>query len=343
VPALSPRIRVAARRYPLVLVALGVTLYSAGPVMLQASGTSGPVFGFWRLWFGAVVLGVATMLRHLMGRPWPARDQWRWAAIAGVAFGIHQLLFFTAVRMTTVVDVALMNALAPVVTAVGALWMFAERPGRRFWLWATVAIVGAALLAVTASQAPSGDPAGMLLATTNVVFFAAFFLVSKKARDHLPVVPFLFGTMLIAALVATAFVGVARADVRAVTPTALMLAAGVAVGPGALGHLAMTWPLRYVPANIPPVMRQAQPVLSGLLAWWVVGEALAWRHLLAGVLVVVGAAGTVLGRDGRALRADAAAPDRAEPDTAAPDTAAPDTATPDRAEPVSRHVGARST
>lgn len=119
---------------------------------------------------------------------------------------------------------------------------------------------------------------------------------------------FLFGTMLVAALVVAAFVTATGADTGAVTTTDLLLAAGVAVGPGAVGHLVMTWPLRYVPATIPPVMKLAQPVLSGILAWWLVSEAMSWRHLLAGALVTAGAAGTVLSRDGRALRLTAAAP-----------------------------------
>ena len=305
--ALLPRLQVGARRYPLALIAFGVTLYSAGPVLLQASGVSGPVFSFWRLWIGVVVLGAATVAQRGMGAAWPSWAQWRWAVLAGVAFGVHQLLFFTAVRITTVVDVALMNALAPVVTAVGAYAMFRERPGAGFWTWATVAIAGAGVLAVAASSAPSGDPAGMLMAVLNVGFFAWFFLLSKRGREHLRVVPFLFGTMVVAALVVTLFTAVSRAPVGAVTTADLLLAGGVAVGPGAIGHLVMTWPLRFVPANIPPVMRLAQPVIAGVLAWWVVGEALSWRHLVAGVLVLAGAAGTAMGRDGRALRAEAAA------------------------------------
>ena len=82
--ALMPRIQSSARRYPLLLVGAGVLLYSAGPVMLQASGLSGPVFSFWRLWFGVVVLGVATGVQRLTGVAWPTREQWRWAAMAGV-------------------------------------------------------------------------------------------------------------------------------------------------------------------------------------------------------------------------------------------------------------------
>lgn len=300
------RVQAGARRYPLALIALGVLLYSSGPVMLQASGLSGPLFSFWRLWMGVVVLGTATLVQHRMGVAWPTREQWRWAALSGVAFGIHQLLFFSAIRITTVVDVALMNALAPVVTAIGAYWMFDERPDRSFWSWAAVAIAGAALLAVAASNAPSGNAVGMAMAVANVAFFAAFFLLSKKGRDHIAVVPFLFGTMLIAALLVTGFVTVTGATPGVATTRDLLLAGAVAVGPGAIGHLVMTWPLRYVPANIPPVMRLAQPVSSGVLAWWLLGEGLSWRHLFAGLLVIVGAAGTVLGRGGRALRADAA-------------------------------------
>lgn len=293
------------RRHPLVLVAAGIVLYATGPVMLQASSLSGPVFSFWRLWIGVAVLGAAVGVQHVRGMPWPGRRQWRVAVWAGVAFGMHQLLFFSAIRITTVVDVSLMNALAPVVTAVGAFFMFAERPGPRFWGWAAVAIAGAALLAVAASTAPSGSPPGMAMALANVGFFAVFFLLSKKGRDHLPVTPFLLGTITVAALVVSSYVLVTRAATTDVRPFDLLLAGAVAAGPGAVGHFVMTWPLRYVPATIPPVMRLAQPFVAGALAWWLLGEPLSVRHLAAGALVVAGAAGTVLSRDGRRLRVEA--------------------------------------
>jgi drug/metabolite transporter (DMT)-like permease len=301
----ADRIRSAARRYPLVLVAAGVLLYSTGPVMVQASEVSGAVFSFWRLWIGVIALGGLTVVQLRAGVPRPRAHQWRVAVWAGVAFGAHQLLLFTAIRITTVVDVTLVGALAPVVTAAGARWMFAERPGRGFWGWAAVAIVGAALLAVAASSAPTGNVPGMVMALANVLAFAAFFLLSKRGRDHLAVVPFLFGTITVAAVVVSAFVLATGAPAMQVRVTDLALAAAVAIGPGTLGHFVMTWPLRYVPATIPPIMRLAQPFIAGALAWWLLSEPLSWRHLLAGALVVAGAAGTVLSSEGRRLRAEA--------------------------------------
>lgn len=295
-----------AARFPLVLVASGVVLYSTGPIMLQASSLSGPAFSFWRLLIGAVLLTslAATGARRRHAPVLPGREGRRWTVIAGVCFGVHQLLFMTAVKLTSVVDVSLMNALAPVATALGAWWLFRERPGPRFFAWSALAIGGGAWLAVQASG-PTGNPLGMAMAIANVVCFAGFFLSSKRGREHVDVMPFLAGVMTVGVLLVGVFVAMTGVDVGSATRTDLLLAFGVAAGPGALGHFVMTWPLRWVPANIPPVMRLVQPALSGVLALLILGEPLGWVHVAGGLVVVVGAAGAVLSRDGRALQREA--------------------------------------
>lgn len=284
-----------------------MVLYSTGPVMLQSSALSGPAFSFWRLWIGAAFLGGLAIGRSRRdGAPLlPGGAGRTWAIRAGVAFGIHQLMFMTAVKLTSVVDVALMNALAPIATALGAWWLFRERPGSRFFAWSAVAIGGGAALAISASGGPTGDPAGMALAVGNVAFFAVFFLASKASRDHIDVLPFLAVVMVVAAVLVSGYVLVTGEAVGVATGRDLLLAGGVAVGPGALGHFVMTWPLRWVPANIPPVMRLAQPAIAGILALLVLGEPLSLVHLLGGLVVVVGAAGAIGSRDGRALQREA--------------------------------------
>ena len=290
-----------ARRYPLALVSLGVLLYSTGPVLLQASSVSGPVFSFWRLWMGAAILGAATAVQARR-TGWPEPRAWRFPAMAGVAFGTHQLLFFSAVKFTSVADVSLMNTLAPLVTAVGAAWLFSERPGARFLLWSTIAIAGAAVIVFGGASGPQGDPVGMTMAALNVLAFAVFFLLSKKSRDHLPVLPFLFGTMVVAALSVSLFVAAAGQAVGSVTTRDLVLAGIVAAFPGAVGHFVMTWPLRWVPANIPPVLKLAQPIFSALLALWWLAEPITWFHVVGGAIVLSGVGAALLSRDGRQLR-----------------------------------------
>jgi drug/metabolite transporter (DMT)-like permease len=287
------------RRVPTAPVAIAVLLYSTGPVLAQATSVSGPVFSFWRLWFGVGVLGAAMVVHGAVTGRWPALAAWRWSLGAGVAFGLHQLLMFSAIKATTVADVTLVGTLSPVVTALIALPFFRERPGVPFRLWSLVAMAGTAVVVAGATTSPEGDPVGMALALANVFAFAGFFLLSKGSRGRLGVLPFLTGVMFVAAVVVTGYVAVTPEAIGTATSRDLLLCLVVALVPGALGHAVMTWPLGWVPANVPPVLRLGVPIFASLWAWWWLGEAITVWHLTGGLVTIAGVAGAVLSPSGR--------------------------------------------
>lgn len=128
-----------AERHPISLIVFGVLVFSVGPVMVQWSELTGPVLSFWRLWIGVIGTGLLTVVHVSVTKRRPSRQGWIGGAWAGVAFGVHQLMFMTAVKATSVVDVTLMQVLAPIVVAVIAVPLFDERPGARFRLWSIVA------------------------------------------------------------------------------------------------------------------------------------------------------------------------------------------------------------
>lgn len=305
---LGARIRELGQRHALAPIVLGVVLYSTGPVFVRASSVSGPVFSFWRLWFGVGVFALALLWQWRRRGIHVAPRGWRWSLLAGTAFGTHQLLMFTAVKLTSVADVTLIAATAPVVTGLLALPFFPERPGRGFWAWSTVAMAGSAVVVRGAAGGPEGDPLGAAFALANVVFFAIFFLLSKRSRAEIGVLPFLTGVMVTAASLVTVFVVVTGEPAATATTTDLVYALIVAAGPGFLGHVVMTWPLRWIPANIPPVMRLGTPVLASTWAWVFLGDAVGAWQALGGVITAGGVAGAVLSRSGRELvRAEQAA------------------------------------
>jgi drug/metabolite transporter (DMT)-like permease len=304
--ALPSELQALGRRKPIALVWLGVVLYSLGPVMVAASTVSGPVLSFYRLWIGAAAFGVLTVVHVVVTGRRPTLHGWSWALRAGIAFGVHQLFFMSAIKLTSVVDVTLMSTLSPLVVGLLAVPMFGERPGLAFRLWSMLAILGAVVVVLAGSSGPQGDPAGMLLASLNVVAFAVFFLFSKAGRDHIDVLPFLFGVMLVAALTVSGFVLASGEPLGSIDGRSLALAAGIALLPGLVGHFVMTWPLQYVPANIPPVIRLATPLLAGTFAWLLLDQTIGWPEVLGGVITLVGVAGSVLSPSGRRLAATAA-------------------------------------
>ena len=316
---------------------LGVLLYSTGPVFVAASAVSGAVFSFWRLWFGVAVLGIAAVIQGQVSG-YPSARALRFPVLAGVLFGAHQLMFFTALKMTSVVDVTLVNTTSPVITGLLAIPVFAERPRRGFWGWASIAMIGSAVVVVSGSAGPRGDPLGMMLALGNVVAFAGFFLTSKSSRDHLAVLPFLAGVMFIAALFVSGYVLLAGEPVSSAGGRDLLFAVIVAAGPGAIGHFVMTWPLRWLPANVPPVMRLAIPVLASTWAWWLLGQPVSWWHLVGGAVTIAGVAGAILSPAGRELIVSESSE---PPTTVTPPAGGPPDQAPRRRAPEERGGGSR--
>lgn len=286
-------VRAAAERRPAVIVGLAVVVFSTGPVLVASAQVPGAVVSFWRLWIGAAALGAITFAYlHATGRR-PSRDGWRWAAICGLLFACHQLAFMIALKRTSVVDVTLMQVLQPLVVAALAARLFGEHPGLRFRLWSVVAMAGAVAVVLGGATGPEGDPAGMVLAVVNILFFSVYFLGSKEARNHIDVVPFLFGMTTVAAVAVSAYVLVAGEPVGSVHRRDLLAAAGIALIPGIIGHFLATWPLRWVPANVPPLLQLAIPFLAGTLAWLLLDEQITRFHLLGGLVTIVGAAGAL--------------------------------------------------
>ena len=140
------------------------------------------------------------------------------------------------------------------------------------------------------------------MAAGNVVFFTAFFLLSVLARRNgVDSVYFLLGTLLVSALLVTAFTLLVHPDAPAPSARDVQLLLAVAILPGAIGHFAYTWPLPYVRANVPPLVRLAKPVFASFLAWLFLSETLGLPHVIGGLLALGGVAGALLSRSGRAF------------------------------------------
>lgn len=290
--ALVEGARTRARRRPIDVVWLGVIVYATGPVMVAASSVDGPGFSLMRLVVGVPILWALALSRPRPSTGDPRRARW-WTVVGGVCFGLHQLALMTAVKLTSVTDVVLMNTLSPVVVTILAIPLFGERPGSRFRSWGGLAILGAVGVGWAGSTGPSGNLAGMGLAALNVVVFSAFFMCSKAARPHMDVWPFLARVITLAAVFVTGFVALGGASFPDPGPSDWVLATALAIGPGAVGHFLMTWPLTWIPANLPPVLRLVQPFLSGGLAWLLLGQPITSAHLLGGVVTIVGVGGAL--------------------------------------------------
>lgn len=269
------------------------TLFAVGPVLVGLTSVSGAVLSFWRMWMGVALFGVVAAAHVRRNGYRASAAGWKLAGVAGVCFAAHQIMMMSAIHEASVVDVTLMQTLCPVVVGAMAVPLFGERPARSFLGWAGLAILGAALVALSGSVGPTGNPFGMALAAGNVVGYSVFFVLSKRALSQMDGWLFLLGSFVTGTLAVSAYNLGVGSPLGSISGHDLLIALALAVVPGLLGHGLMTWALRTVPANLPPIVMLMCPLIAGGLAWVVLDQAITAGKVAAGALTLGGVLGAV--------------------------------------------------
>jgi drug/metabolite transporter (DMT)-like permease len=218
----------------------------------------------------------------------------RASVLGGLLFGVHQLLFFNSLKMTSVVNVSIIGALQPALVLIVAGRMFGERATRRSLLWSLLAVVGTALVVAGSAGAPSWSPFGDALAVVNLFAFTAYFLFSKRIRSAVGASEYVVGMTTVAAIV----VGTAAllSGQRLGEPTARdwPIFLFLALFPGTLGHVLTNWAHRYTSAFAMSIMLLAAPVLAAAGAHFVLDERLRVVQVVGGAVVLFSIAMVIL-------------------------------------------------
>jgi drug/metabolite transporter (DMT)-like permease len=228
----------------------------------QVHGVSGMAISFHRLWIGALLTSTAFLATG--GRI--SRRLLRVALPGGLAFGLDIVLFFSAVKETTVANATVIGALQPVLILAVAKRLFGERPRLADGFWACVAIAGAVIVVVSATDTGQASRTGDLLAVAALFAWTWYFVASKQARVELSSFEYLAGLSIVAA-VAVAPVALLSGERLAVPEVwGWVTIVAIAVVNGALGHFLMNWAHGHVPIVVMSLMTLAIPVFAAAAA-----------------------------------------------------------------------------
>ena len=302
-PLAIKRLRDLGARRPLILIGTSVVAFSTAPVFVQASSTTGPVFAFWRSWIGIVVTFAVIAMAGRFDLVLPRGREWKIPAWAGFFHAVSTTMFMTAVKFTSVADVSLLTMLNPVFIALWAIPLFGERPGMRFRLWTLVAILGSSVVILGGSTGPDGNPLGIALGALSVLSWSFQYVTMKVGRRTMHTIPLTMGMLVVSALFVSLFCLATRQPIWDLTGADILNVLGVVVVPGGIGAILLTWSLRWVPANVPPLMNLALPFLAAAMAWFFLGEAVTLIHVAGGGITLVGVAAALLSPSGKALLA----------------------------------------
>ncbi len=289
-----------ARRLGIVAVWVATFAWAWGYILVKWSGLDGLHFAMFRLWTGAVISCIA-----LLGtRRRVSREAFRACALGGVFFAADIGLGFSAIKHTTIADVAVIGALAPVAIVIVSARRLHEHVEGRDWVLVAVSFVGVAVVAIASSGLPSWSPFGDLLAVAGIATWSAYWFFSRHVRERADPIVYFACVMVAAALV--------------MTPTAFLLAGvphwpaardwlaivGVALVPGFVGHTLVIWSHRHVESWLSALVTQCSPVVTVTLAWVLLGESLPPLAIAGGAIVIVATGAVLVAAARRDARAD---------------------------------------
>ena len=281
-------------------------------ILVKWSTLDGLQFAMLRLWAGVVVSCVAMLIagRHL------SVAILRACAIGGIILGVDIGLGFTAINHTTVANVAVIGALAPVVIMIVSAWRLHERVTRRDWVLIAVSFAGVIVVVIASSGLPTWSPFGDLLASIAVFTWSAYWFFSRDVRERVDPITYLTCVMLTAAIVTTP-VAIATGGMPAWPSGRDWVAIwSAALVPGFLGHSLVIWSHRHLESWRSALITQCVPVIAVVLAWIVLDEPITPLVGVGGSVVVAATAAVLVSaarRDTRpslTQRDDAARPSR---------------------------------
>jgi len=263
-----------------------------GSVVAKAAEIDGPVLGLHRAWGAALVYGILLIVTR---GTW-SLEKLRQAAPGGTVFGLQLVFFFSSVRLTTVANATMLIALQPVVVLLFFSRRFGETVSRLAWGLSLLAIGGVAMVVFGSVDSPSWSLAGDLLGVCALASWTLYFVLSKRARNHLGAIEYQALSLVFSAAV--------------ILPIALIFSGTLDPGEGkwwwipamvaipGTGHLLLNWAHARVALGLVSQMTLVSPVVSVALASVVLeGESVNARQIGGMLIVLVALAALVSTRD----------------------------------------------
>jgi drug/metabolite transporter (DMT)-like permease len=280
--AVADRWRVSTTRGPVALLAAAAGFGSASVSvkLAYASGARPETLLGARLGLASVLLTAAAALPRRAVSLGPR--ELALAAGAGAAFAGAGLLEFEALGSAPAAAVVVLVFVAPVWVALGAWVRWRRPPGWRTAGLIAIVLAGTALLVATPSS-HAVHPTAAALALGASVLSAAFFLALSRLLIELQ--PRQAACLIAAPAAACALLAPGTPLTELATaPTAWLAVAIGALTAGSL--LLLCVGLACTPAVPGAAIASAEPVAAALLAWLVLGEALAALQLLGALIVI---------------------------------------------------------
>lgn len=280
-------------RWALLLPLICVILQGGHTVVskMSASVISPEAISHYR-WVVAVVV-IAPFLTRSLIHEWPSirRYFWHIALLSLLGMVAYQGLVYLAAKTTSATNIAIIGALAPLVSVGWAIILLGYRPGRLVLLGCALSLVGVVELVQKGhpmevfSHTPDVSD---LYVLAGVALYSLYGVLIRKWKLPIPPNPFFFAHALFALAITAPGPLIGTATPLNATNGMLVLIAGL-IGSATIPFLWMK-SVQSVGPVASSVFTNLTPLITAAIAVTLIGEQLALYHAVGAALIIGGVA-----------------------------------------------------
>ena len=277
---------------PRLALALGIAAVSCGSLFVrfaQADAPSLAVAAF-RLLLATLILLPLAWLRHRSLLRRLVVSDWGWLLGSGLCLAVHFATWITSLEYTSVASSVALVSTSPLWVALIAWLAWREPLTPRLGAGLALSLAGSVLISLAEARAAiSARPLlGNVLALTGALAVSGYWLIGRRLRRRLPLVPYVTVVYGTAALLLLAAALLLRQRLGGFAPATYGWLLLLALLPQLLGHSSFNWALGQLPASYVAIATLGEPIGAAILAYAFLGEIPTRLKLLAAAMVLAG-------------------------------------------------------
>lgn len=277
-------------KHPMIVVAVGIVGISLSAIFVRYSVAPSAVLAAWRLLWSVIlmtplVLGSAAVRQELRKAD---KKCALFSALSGVFLAAHFILWFDALKKTSVASAATLVCTEVIWVSLGFCLFLKGRIGKKAAAAIGVTLLGSVLIALADSGAGEGHLEGDILAVLAAMASAVYMLFGRSAQKKLSTTVYTYLVYSSCALVLLVVCGFQRTGLLISGANPVIVGFLLALFSTILGHTIFSWALKFYSPSFVSACKLLEPVGAGILAVFLFGEIPAPVALLGAVLILAG-------------------------------------------------------
>ena len=267
---------------------IGIFAISTSAILIRWSSSEPLVIGSYRQTF-ATLLFLPFLLKDKFNEIRSlSSNEIMELTIIGIFLGAHFGFWITSVKATSVAASVLLGTCHIIYVSIIGWFIFGEKLNRRGIAGTLFALSGILILFWGDLIEDPGNFRGNLWAFISGILAGLYYLGGRKHRKNISLPTYAFIVYLSSAVTMWLVVLLQGLEYKSVSGSEYQLFFLMALVPTLLGHTMQNWALAYLPAYVISITLLAEPIGSGLLAWYVFDEVPSLGVLVGGLIVLIG-------------------------------------------------------